>query len=574
MIPEKMALELLTMRSARSKMRRSSFARRYSQRGVIDDRADKPVRVIVMIECDEDANFAHLAAFGIRVNQERGHIRTAFLPLRLLGRLSDETTIHRISPSETLATAMDLAGDSVALPAFRTATNLTGQGVIIGFVDTGFDPRHPALRRRILRAWDQLPHGNGVGEGGYGVELRGQPLEQELRDLRGHGTHVAGIAAGAGLRFQGVAPGADFILVRSDLNEAHIIDGIQYIFRVAAEMEQPAVINLSVASPPGPYDGSDPLCQKIDALTGPGRIVCCAAGNHGGQRSHAQVTLLPDTEVIVPFRLSTGLREVQVRAAYRKQNRLSLAMGLANGEISTFVSSSANRQDFAPGIFVDFHEPAAESDFAKLTITMSSTALRTAGSWHLVLRGEPLADGRVDLWLRGIHKSGQIVTQDALGFAAHVDDSMKIGTPGAAASTITVASYTTRREWRTGSGELHTRDVPLREISPFSSPGPLVDGRRKPDVAAPGAWIVSAQASEVQAESDLRIDSAHALRDGTSMAAAFISGVVALLLERDPTLDPPRVKQLLWTASTIPGLGSGIFDPRWGWGLPDLSRLL
>jgi subtilisin family serine protease len=60
---------------------------------------------------------------------------------------------------------------------------------------------------------------------------------------------------------------------------------------------------------------------------------------------------------------------------------------------------------------------------------------------------------------------------------------------------------------------------------------------------------------------------------GTSMATPFISGVVALLLEREPTLDPTRVKALLRADSRVPGKPAGTFDPKWGYGLINLARI-
>jgi subtilisin family serine protease len=124
---------------------------------------------------------------------------------------------------------MDVAPGKVHLPAFRNASGLSGSGVVIGVVDSGIDPNHPAFAGRILRIWDQTLPGPGVPEGGYGAELTGTLLTVS-RDNHGHGTHVAGIAAGAHPIFGGVAPGAELVIVKSDLQDAHIADGIRYIF--------------------------------------------------------------------------------------------------------------------------------------------------------------------------------------------------------------------------------------------------------------------------------------------------------------------------------------------------------
>lgn len=141
---------------------------------------------------------------------------------------------------------MDKALAKVKLPGFRSSEGLSGDGVIVGIVDTGIDPNHPDFVGRILRIWDQTVSGPGVAEGSFGLELTG-PLISASRDTDGHGTHVAGIAAGAGTKFSGVAPKANFVIVKTSFQDAHIADGIRYIFRVAEQPGRPAVVNLSLA---------------------------------------------------------------------------------------------------------------------------------------------------------------------------------------------------------------------------------------------------------------------------------------------------------------------------------------
>ena len=584
---EKIAPELLTMLDdLAADMPMEAFDRRHSQRGVIADQPAKPVRVIVMIDCDHDADFEHLLAFGIRINGKSGALRTGFLPLAQLGRLSLEDGVQRIHPSRTLHSAMNIAVESMGIPAFRTATGLSGRGVIIGIVDSGFDPSHHALHQRILRAWDQRDlsgRGEGVAEGGYGTELRGHEIEAKLQDERGHGTHVAAIAAGQAAAifvggrndYPGVASGAEFILVRSDLNDAHIADGLRYIFRVAAELDRPAVINLSVSSAPGPFDGSDPLCRQIDELTGPGRIICCAAGNYGESHTHAQVTLSQGSQVEIAFDSSEKLDEICVQGVFRKQNRIAVDLGSADGARYTFVPEPRpGKQDLAPGITGEWSELAPGSELWKFNLRLSREPVQTSRSWRLWLRGEKTADGRVDLWLSGLRTDGGVTTNDDLRFHDYVDSSMTIGTPGAAARAITVASYTTRNEWMSRSGRRLTRRAALHDISPFSSAGPLVNGSQKPDIAAPGAWIISASAGKARLEKDIQIDGYHSIRDGTSMATGFISGLVALLLDRDPSLTPEGVKRLLRSVGRIPNQPPGTFHPRWGYGLPDVAKLV
>ncbi|MEJ1935045.1 S8 family serine peptidase, partial [Nostoc sp. NIES-2111] len=215
----------------------------------------KPTKSIVFIYCDADADLSHLAQYGVELNQNYGSVRTAFLPLENLSALSEETAIHRIKPSRQLHLRMDVAPKAVQLPEFQNRTGLTGKGVIIGIIDTGIDAKHPAFSDRILRLWDQTLPGPGVNEGRYGAEFQAAQLTIS-QDTQGHGTHVAGIAAGADGTYRGVAPEAELIIVKSDLQDAHIADGIRYIFRVAGELGKPAVVNISLGSHGDAHDGS------------------------------------------------------------------------------------------------------------------------------------------------------------------------------------------------------------------------------------------------------------------------------------------------------------------------------
>lgn len=85
-----------------------------------------------------------------------------------------------------------------------------------------------------------------------------------------------------------MAPEARIVMVKTDFQDAHIIDGIQYVFRVARDLGLPAVVNLSLGGHFDAHDGTDPMSIAIEEESGPGRIVCCAAGNEGDDDLHAR----------------------------------------------------------------------------------------------------------------------------------------------------------------------------------------------------------------------------------------------------------------------------------------------
>jgi serine protease AprX len=115
-------------------------------------------------------------------------------------------------------------------------------------------------------------------------------------------------------------------------------------------------------------------------------------------------------------------------------------------------------------------------------------------------------------------------------------------TPGIEPSVITVGAVTT---WGTPS---RADDV----VASYSSRGPTLDGLLKPDVVAPGSRIVSTMAPDsnlITNNPDLQVDSNYMLLSGTSMAAPEVSGTVAMMLSKLPSLTPNAVKAILmWTA--------------------------
>ena len=132
------------------------------------------------------------------------------------------------------------------------ASGIEGDGVHVGIVDTGAD------------------HGDRI------VASR-DFTESGISDEVGHGTHVAGIVAGAGAVYRGVAPKASLVIAKAlslqGGTEDTVLAALSWLSRLKVE-----VVNLSLG---GPGDPHDPLSREVDALTAEGILVCVAAGNSG-----------------------------------------------------------------------------------------------------------------------------------------------------------------------------------------------------------------------------------------------------------------------------------------------------
>lgn len=534
----------------------------------------KPTKSVIFIYCDAEADLSELSQYGIQVNQNTGNVRTAYLPIDGLDALSEEAAVQRIKPSRKLKLAMDVAPGAVHIPDFKSKTGLTGKGVIIGIIDSGIDSKHPAFDGRILSIWDQTLPGPGVIEGSYGAELTGVQLTIS-QDTDGHGTHVAGIAAGADTTYGGVAPDAELVIIKTDLQDAHIADGIRYIFRVASELGRPAVVNLSLGGHADGHDGSDSLSKIIDAETGPGRIVCCAAGNEGNDNIHGQATI--PAKSTRGMRFNVPLNQVGIvwlNAWYSRNSELEVSVRGPNGFVTPFQKIIANgnpTQDYdLPDAQVQVATPGADPvngdhNFFVQVRGKGKTPVQ-GGIWQLRVRNTSSTDTRLDVWTLDDSSSVFFTGQS-------VKDSVKIGSPGAATSAITVAAYTTKCNYTDIDAQAREMGMELHGISEFSSEGPLRNQAQKPDVAAPGAMIISTLSSNANFDRSMTVNSKFVAMAGTSMATPFVTGIITLLLQRDPKLDPAAVKDLLRKNSSIPGKAAGTFDNKWGYGVINALNL-
>ncbi len=545
--------------------------------------------VNLLVRCDSNAPAS--AADGAPVLRGSGTVRTVLTPVSEIEQLVARPDIRRISAPRKLRPLMDLAKPATGVPAFRihADTSSSGKRVIIGIVDTGIDSGHKAFKGRILAIWDQslqAPQGNHGGPA-YGRVLRpdGQGAANKLGasiDDHGHGTHVAGIAAGQGGPYEGVAPEAELLIVKTNFLNSGILDGVRWIFQEATARNRAAVVNLSLGGHGDGHDGTDDLSIGLNEECGPGKLVVAAAGNEGGDSIHAMQRVTATNTASFRFDVApqsgpnrvpwitlngwyegTGICEVRITGS----NGVSTGwQGLlpADGAASSGSASYTIGKDEVTISTPDTDNPNQDRQFL---INIEPTGFIKAvqgGQWTLEVRRSSGTPGHVHVWILIDGNLPPIAAQFASGIAAA---SHLIGSPGSATEVITVASFTTRNAWRDINNHPQTVGMPLNTISPFSSPGPRRDGVLKPDVAAPGAMIVSCLSSVAQEEDRFKINDEYCAMPGTSMASPLIAGVIALLLERNPNLTPAQAKAFLKGKSSVPGLAVGSHDPKWGYGL-------
>jgi len=533
----------------------------------------------------------------------------------------------------------DIRADQVWGRVGAHFSGFTGKDVIVGIVDTGIDFRHQAFRKsngktRILKIWDQtltaqagetvpgaITHPSiapppAVVPLGYGVEYNTTQIDRTLEesspaipvrhvDIVGHGTHVAGISAGDGsqaggchdsFHYIGVATEADLIMVRLrrlspgdptviPAGSNFMIDAIRYILDQARLASKPAVINLSLGIFTEQMDGSSQDCQDVDTLltnNSTGRAIVFSAGNDGDAKFHASGTVPAGPTATLTLRFSTNTD--QAGTGDRKRRTLVILYSGSNlqvkltspvsgaGGVINFVASgaapavSATANGGGAGSSVVITNQPNRIDISITPPTNTATAPPTvtgpnvAGTWTIELKDSGSTATNFNAFCIG-GSSHDPLSPFFLDLAT---SSNTLGTDASGIECISVGSY------RIGG-----------RLSAFSSRGPTLNAtpRTKPEICAPGEDITSAalpkdrtgcQACCCECCQDFYVD-----MSGTSMSAPHITGVIALMLHKNPNLTHTQIKNLLVANPTAkPSDSTPAEDVGWGAGKVNAKAIM
>lgn len=523
---------------------------------------------------------------------------------------------------------------------------LTGKGVVIGIIDTGIDWKHKDFVRpdgtsRILMLYDMWDdtwtESNGAAGSKPPMDFKGKPLgtvytnaqinaalagkgEVNSRDIIGHGTACAGVAAGTSDLYPGIAPGADLIVVKAFRDSGNVfVDyhlAVKWVLEEADALGKPCVVNLSLGGHDSAHDGSADEETFLDGLVGPGkpgRAICVAAGNEGRDSFHAGGVFGPlrkgqnDIES-APVELFVSER-TELTAFFDSRDEWGLAIVgldgfLVNGSdplcLSLSYTGTARQlkgalndmrvpdaeykgglwKSSAPaGAPKDFNDYFSKGEYVSVSRVGTTDRVQISlwpGKYELYGFGatETVSSGRFDVYLP--------FTRDG-SFGKGMEPAFLIGSPGNAANVITVGAYDFRDKWLNKDGEETKNNMTLGSISNFSSAGYRRDGRIKPDICAPGRYAISALSEGCRmsrgadgAPASLKIskDGTHIAWAGTSAASPYAAGVVALMLEANPKLDAARIADIL-RSTRAEDMGTGRTpNAAWGHGKLDPAKAI
>ncbi len=483
--------------------------------------------------------------------------------------------------------SMDLARVENRTDAAVANFGVDGTGTIVAILDRGIDWKNNDFRNedgttRIKFIFD-LSDNSGANAPGntYGIgtiyteaQINAALTNNTIlatRDAVGHGSTTTGIAAGNGRntvdrRYRGIAPKASLIIVKTASegapahgnepaeaafgNDTLYTTGIDFVRDKAQQLNMPVVMLLNIGSINGPTDGSSTLSRKIDATVGPGKpgiVFVNGSGDDGGEANHAGGTISQGGTASIQIQKSTtGVLRFDLW--YGANDRFDVSMQTPSGNFGPYVSpANSVRQNNSNAVFNMFHNGSGQVFYGstngkrELFIDISGPV----GTYTIQLTGQTVANGRFDATLNpsNFHTANRFLNFVVPG---------SIWDGATAQYNICPNDYVLNTSWTDVDGIPRTNlgQGNVGELWLGSSVGPSFDGRLGIDVSAPGdsvfttynptSYFATFRFNMIQGGGGL-----YGRANAVSAAAPQVTGIIALMLQKNPRLDALQIKQIL-----------------------------
>lgn len=447
---------------------------------------------------------------------------------------------------------------------FKNQTGLTGNGVILGIIDSGIDYNLPVFKNpdgtsKILYYWDQSStQGNpppGFANGTlYTQEDINKAINREINIpvslTAAHGTHVAGIAAR-------IANESNLVVIRVGSIQTDVFSrstefmrAIKFIIDASIEKNMPVAINMSYGTNEGSHLGVSLFEQYIDdmSLMWKNNMIV-SSGNNANKGQHKFIQLLPNQNQQVEFVVGENERilNLNIWPNFADNIGISITTPTNNTTPEMSLSSGILRTTLDRTNIMGFFYPIAPySLLRRVTIQLSSNTSIQQGIWRINFRPMTIVAGGINIYL----PTSEGLSPDTRFLNPTVK--LTVTVPATAGRVIAVGSY---------------NDM-TSAISPFSGQGDISQGVLKPDIVAPGEEILSYLPGGNQG-----------VLSGTSMASPHVTASAALLMQwgivnnNDPYMYGDRLKAVLLKYANRSGQNIVYPNDVYGYGRLDLDNI-
>ncbi len=494
---------------------------------------------------------------GIEIELLSENYAIATLTLDQISLLVPYTEIEHIESPKILALNLheELHRSCVDEVHSSSEFNLLGQGVLIAILDSGIDYTHPDFinedrTSRILYLWDQTAVGAPPEGFKRGVEYNNNQLNEALlapdpyavvpqTDIVGHGTAIAGIAAGNGREAggeTGVAPEASLIIVKlgekgfpSFAKTTELMRAIKYVIDKAQMLNMPVVINISYGTNDGPHNGQSIFETYIDSMAERWKnSIVVAAGNEGSAGHHHEGKIASHETQEVDFFYAGKFNSFYITLWKNFTDDFTVELTLPGGQTTGEIIYYDLTRTYRFGnisVFVNYGQPQFYNAFQEIFFQISSPpGPLPIGIYKITVRARQITDGNYNMYLPTVE---EVTAQTAFTIS---NENITLTIPATAQNVITVGGYDSERGI----------------IASFSGKGNTLNVVfAKPDLVAPAVNTSTA-----------KVGGGYGFFTGTSMAAPFVTGSVALMMQwgivqgNDPFLYGERVKSYLKSGAT------------------------
>lgn len=503
-----------------------------------DGNVEENIEVIILYKYNAQNIKGFIEQLGGTFYDLQFNFAIVTIPISKIWDLANYPEINYMElPKELFESDTSITVGACGTQKISVKNEITGKGVIAGFIDSGIDFTHPAFKdkegnTRILYIYDLVSNVVYDKNQINAAIKSNNPYEMiPVEDITGHGTHVAGEACGGGnvpSEYKGIAEDSSIIMVRGGRGRwvlsSNIMKGLKFLIDKSKEQNMPLVVNISLSTNYGSHNEASLLEQYISTVAELEKVtIVVAAGNEGDAGHHVEGTISRINKQRQAFNIANdeSMVAINVYKSILPQATISIIgpKGINSGEIEIqegykTLTIGQTRCD----IYISGARPFDLESEIQIILTPKVSEFIIEGTWSIEINSVDQETGNYYIWLpisEGLNPKTRFLTPS---------QNNTLGIPATVRNVISVGAYNST----------------TNTLSTFSGRGGLNQNYVKPDILAPGENIYGPL-----------VGGGYDTKTGTSMAAPQVAGVCLLFSEwgivkqNDPLLYGQRLKYYL-----------------------------